>query len=103
MNIKDGPRRLMKVDKHEAVNVGDLEKCSVALRVVEPKSRSCAEAAVREGAEELTLRRGEEGGAAHLPSTTRTRETRDGDHGWWARSGTQCAKPSVKAWRERSG
>ena len=39
-------------------HIGDLEKQSVALLVVEPKCGGHPEAAVRDGVEELTLRRG---------------------------------------------
>ena len=54
--------RFIKVNNHEAVNIGDLEEHSVARHESEPKfSVDCPELAVREGVEELTLRRAEEG------------------------------------------
>ena len=42
------------LEKHEGVNIGDLEKYSVALHVVGPKfsKEDFPKAAVREGAEE---------------------------------------------------
>ena len=54
--------RLIVVDNHHAVQVGDLERTLESLPVVEPKfTADILEAMVREGADELTLRRGEEG------------------------------------------
>ena len=50
------------VDNHEAARVGDLEKNMESRKVVKPKFMTdCPEAVVREGADELTLRAGEEG------------------------------------------
>ena len=55
-------RRFITVDNHEAVNTGDLEKALGSIPVVEPQlTTDLPEAAVREGADELTLRREEEG------------------------------------------
>ena len=66
------------VDNQEAVVIGDLQKNSVALPVVEPKfGEDCTEAAVREAVEELTLRRGEEGGLRTFIDTTNV-----GDNRW---------------------
>ena len=49
----------MTLDTHEAVKVGDLEKNVEARPVVKPKfTTDFAEAVVREGADELTLRKG---------------------------------------------
>ena len=54
------------MNNHEAVKTGDLEKDSVVVPTVEPMvSVDCLDAADREGAKELTLRRDDEGGAAH--------------------------------------
>ena len=59
------------MDCHEAVKVGDLEHDWVALPIVEPMfSVDCPETAILEGAEELTLRRGEEGGLRTFIKTT---------------------------------
>ena len=38
-----------------------------------------------------------------LSSIPRTWETTGGDHRWWTRTGTQSAKPSTRASRERRG
>ena len=52
--------RFITVDKHEAVKISDLGQGSVVLPAAEPKFRvDCPKAAVREGVEELTRRRGE--------------------------------------------
>ena len=68
--------------------MGDLEKNSVVLPIVEPNfSPSCPEAAVLEEAEELTLRRGEEGGLRTFIDTGKV-----GD-----------SKPSLKPLKEKSG
>ena len=66
--MMDELRRFIKLDKHEAVKIGDLEKCSVVLHVVGSNfnKEDFPEAAVRERVEELTRRRGEERHAAHL-------------------------------------
>ena len=68
----DELQRLIKVDDHEEVNIADLEKYSVALHVVEPKfgREDFPEAAVREGVEELTVRRGEAVGLRTFIDTT---------------------------------
>ena len=67
----DELRRLVVVDNHDAVQVGDLEKTLEALSVVEPKfTADIIEAVVREGEDELTLRRGEEGSQRTFINTT---------------------------------
>ena len=55
-------RRFITVDTYEAVKVGDLEKNMKSWPVVKLKFRTdFPEAAVREGADELPLRKEEEG------------------------------------------
>ena len=50
-------RKSSRLDNHEAETSGDLERTMVSLPAVEPKfSKDCPDAAVREGAEELTPR-----------------------------------------------
>ena len=67
------------VDNHEAVKVGDLEKTLQSLSVVELQfTADFPEAVVREGADELTLRRGEEGTQRSFTNTTNA-----GDNRWW--------------------
>ena len=62
----DELRRFVTVDNHEAVKVGDSEKNSVVLAM----STELFTEAVPGGAEELTLRRGEEGGLRTFIKTT---------------------------------
>ena len=75
--MKGELRRFTTVDNHEAVTHGDLEWPLV-----------CPEAAVREGAEELTLRRGEEGGLRTFVDATNVGDSRCGpplvDKDWHA-------------------
>ena len=49
LNMMDESWRFIKVDNHEAVNIGDMEKNSVALPLPEPmlSKAYCPEAAVR--------------------------------------------------------
>ena len=74
--MKGELRRFTTVDNHEAVTHGDLEWPLVP------------EAAVREGAEELTLRRGEEGGLRTFVDATNVGDSRCGpplvDKDWHA-------------------
>ena len=60
LKITDEPRRFTEVDNHEAVKIGDL-KNSEAIEVVKSKfnKKIYQSAAVREGADELTLREGD--------------------------------------------
>ena len=68
LKMIDEPRRFTEVD-HQVVKIGDLEKHCVALHEGEPKfnKEDIPEAVVRERVQQLTLRRGEERYAAHLP------------------------------------
>ena len=69
--MMDELRRLVVVDNHDAVQVGDLERTLESLSVVEPKfTADILEAVVREGKDELTLRRGEEGSQRTFINTT---------------------------------
>ena len=79
------------MDNHEAVRIGDLEKNSMAIKVVGPKfnTEDIPEAAVREGVDELPLRRVEEGMLRTFIDTTNV-----GDRRW---------KPFTAASREKSG
>ena len=53
----DGPRSFNKADDHRAVDVGHLCQGTGPLPVRKPKfSEAFPEAAIREGADELTLR-----------------------------------------------
>ena len=55
-------QRFIMVDNHEAVKIGHLEKTLESLSVAEPKfTTDLPDAVVREGADELSLRKGEEG------------------------------------------
>ena len=97
-------RRFFKVDDHEAVKIGDLEKYQVVLHVVGSNFNRAdfPEAAVREGVE-LTLRREEECVLLTFIDTTNVGGTVDGGHRLWMRTGAQSAKPSTRVSRERSG
>ena len=54
--IMDGPRRFIQADDRSAVDVGDLCQGTRSLPVQKPQfSESFPEAAVREGADELTV------------------------------------------------
>ena len=61
LKITSEPRRFTEEDNHEAVKIGDLEKNSEAIEVVKSKfnKKIYQSAAVREGADELTLREGD--------------------------------------------
>ena len=77
------------VEKHEAVQSGDLERTFESLSVVEPKfSDAFREAAVRAGADELTLRRGEECTSRSFIDTPKVGDSRWGppldDEDWHA-------------------
>ena len=70
--------RFIKVDNREPMNIGDVEKDSVVLPIVEPKfSVDRPEAATREEAGEFALRRGDEGGLRTFTDTTNV-----GDNRW---------------------
>ena len=65
------------MDNHEAIKIGDLEKAQESLPVVEPKFISdLPEDVVREGADELTLRR--EGMLRTLVDTTNVGDSSGG-------------------------
>ena len=62
LKIMDGLRRFIMADDHVAVKVGDLDKNMESKPVLKPKfTTDVREAVIREGADELTLRRQEEG------------------------------------------
>ena len=65
-------RRFITVDNREAVSICHWARLLVSLPVVEPKldKEDFPETAVREGAEELTLRKGEERGLRTVIDTT---------------------------------
>ena len=73
LSTMDELRRFITVENNEAVKVGDLEKHGV---VAEVHGRFFSQAVVREGADELTLRREEEGVLRTFIDTTDT-TTRD--------------------------
>ena len=56
--------------------------------------------AVREGVEDLTHRRDEEGMLRTSIDTTNVEGTVDGGHRLWTGTGTQSAKPCTRASRE---
>ena len=62
LGVKDELRFIM-VDSHEAVRIGDLEKNSMAIKVVspDPTERCSQTRRLREGVDDGTLRRGEDG------------------------------------------
>ena len=75
----DGLGRFM-ADNHEAVKVGDLELNMESRPVWRPKfTTDFPDAVVREGADELTLRKEEEGAVRSFIDTTEV-----GNRGWWA-------------------
>ena len=79
VNTMDELKRSITVDNREAVKVGDLEKESLVFLIVDPKfSVDCLDAAVLEGAEELTHRRGEECGLRTFIDTTNVGDSRWG-------------------------
>ena len=58
----DGLRRFIKADNHRAVDVGHFRQGTRSLKVQKPNfSEAFSEAAIREGADELTLRADEVG------------------------------------------
>ena len=55
--IMDGLRRFIEADNHSAVDAGDLRRGTISVRVKKPLfSETFPEAAITEGADELTLR-----------------------------------------------
>ena len=101
---------LSEVDNHEAQKVGDLEKNSQAIKVVRVHfdTETFLDAAVRERVGQLTLRRGANGfqrsfkEVLSAPSSTPPKwRLAGGHHRWCAKTGTQSAKPSTTASRER--
>ena len=91
-------RRFITMDNHEAVKNGNLEKTQDLLPVLKPKfTTDFPEAVVREGADELILRReGEERYFAALSSTPRKWLTVDGGHRSGMRTGTPPVRPFSK-------
>ena len=89
--------RFIEVDNHEAVRTGDLEKNLEAIKKVGSNfDRELPPgAAVREGVDELTLRRGEEGMLRFFVNTGAV-ETVGGGHWLWTKTGTQFVKPSTR-------
>ena len=80
-----------------------IKKTPESLSVVWPKvTADFPQATVREGAVELTLRRGEEGTQRTFINTPNVK-TLDGDLRWWMKIDTPAAKPSSKASKVRSG
>ena len=60
--IMDGLRSFIEADNHSAVDVGHLRKGIKIFNVQKPNfSEDCQEAAIRDGADELTLRAEEVG------------------------------------------
>ena len=91
-----GELRRFMVDDHE-VTIGVLERTSESLPVIEPKfSVDFPEAAVREGADELTLR-------CAPSSTPRWEGEVDVDRRCWTRIGTPFARLFTRASKARSG
>ena len=83
------------VGNNEAARVGDSEKNMESRKVVKPKfTTDSPEAVVWEGADELTLRAGEE---SALRTSIDTTNVKDGCHRSWMRIGTPSARPSTKA------
>ena len=89
----DEPRGFTEVDNHEAVKIGDL-KNSEAIEVVKSKVNKeiYQSAAVREGADELTLREGD----ALLHQHRQCGSQQMGGHHQLTKIGTQFVKPSTK-------
>ena len=95
----EGLRNFITMDNHEAVKIGDLEKAPESLPVVKPKfTTDLPEAMVREGADELTLRREETGMLRTFVDTTNVRDV-DGSH----RSRVRTGMPFVRRRRTRLG
>ena len=92
------------MDNHVAVSVGDLEKYSVALPIVEPKfSEDCPESSSprKGGRTDASKRRRR--WAAHFRRHHSRGIRQMVKHRWWTRTAMQSAKPSTRASRERSG
>ena len=78
VGLQERSRLKMMEEHHEASKIGDLEKNLESLSVVKPKfTTDFREAVVREGADELTLRKEEEGMLRTFIDTTNV-----GDSGW---------------------
>ena len=72
------------IDNHEAVKMGNLEKTSESLSLNKPKfTTAFLEAVVRDGAHELTLRRGQEGTQRTFNRTTKRWRPPLGDEDIW--------------------
>ena len=72
-------RRFITVDRHESVKIGDLEKALGSRSVVKPKFTSdFPERVVREGGDELALRREEEGMLRFFIDNTKASGERNG-------------------------
>ena len=95
-------RKFISVDNHEAVEIGDLEKTQESRLVLKPKfTTDFAEVVVREGADELTVRREDEGMLRSVIDTTNVGDSRVGpllvDEDW------RAVCQSTKASRDRDG
>ena len=104
--IMDGLRRLIMVDNHVAVKVGELEKNMESGKVVKPKfTTDFPEAVVQEGVEELTLRlrADEEGALCTFIDTTDAGDSRLGGHRSCMRTCTPSARPFSKGSRDQNG
>ena len=89
LKMTEERRRFIMVDDHEAVKIGELEKTLEPLSVVKPEvTADVPEAAVREGADELTLRRGEGTQRTFINFTSGGGGTVDGDLRLWTRIDT---------------
>ena len=88
-------RRFIEVDNHEAEKTANLERNSEAIKVVGPgfDREMLPDAAVRKGVDECTFGRCEKGMLRSFIDTTSVAV--DG--------GSQFAKPSTRASRERNG
>ena len=98
----DGLRRFIKADNHRAVDVGHLRQGTRSREVLEPNfSEAFPEAAIREGADELTLR-ADEVGTAGLHQHRTTLSSKDADR-WLMRTGMPSAMQSTKKLKGKNG
>ena len=93
-------KRFIEVDNHEAVNIGDFEKNLSAIKVVGPdfSKEIFPDAAVWEGVDEWTLRRGEEGFLRSFSNTPNRggQQMRTTASGRKERNGRTC---TTSSWR----
>ena len=95
-DILGGLRKFIEADNHSAVDVGDLRRGTKSVEVKKLKfSETFPVAAIREGADELTLR-ADEVGSQRAFINTESIEFERWDRRWLTETGTLSAKQSTK-------